>query len=279
MITNLPSSSELAFFEVERHAETRTATVWLNRPEKKNLLDWRFWTQFPALVEELDTDEAVRAVVVAGKGGHLSAGLDFKAFFEHFGPHFQDKTALGRKKLLAQVKFMQSGFDGIANGDTPWIAAVDGACIGAGLDLIAACDIRLASESAFVSLRETKVGIVADLGSLQRLPHIIGEGNTRLLAFTGRDFSAVQGQQMGLFNDILPDAPAVLAAAQQLAAEIAANSRDVVAGTKRMLNYGRGRTVQEGLDAVAVWNAAFLDHPDLHEAVAAFFEKRTPKFQ
>ena len=162
----------------------------------------------------------------------------------------------------------------VADCPLPTIAAVHGYCIGGGVDLISACDIRLSSADAVFSVREAKVAIVADLGSLQRLPHIIGKGHLAELAYTGKDITAARARAIGLVNDVSADADQVLADAQAMAAEIAANSPLSVQGTKAVLAAGEGRSVAEGLEFVATWNAGFLASDDLTEAMTAFMEKR-----
>jgi enoyl-CoA hydratase len=155
---------------------------------------------------------------------------------------------------------------------------VHGACIGGGLDLVSACDVRLCSRDARFSLREVKVAMVADLGSLQRLPPIIGQGNTRELAFTGKTIDAERAERMGLVNEVLPTHEALAAAAAAMAGEIAHNPPLTVRGVKDVLGFGAGRSVAEGLAYVAAHNAAFLASEDLGEALAAFMEKREPRF-
>jgi len=177
-----------------------------------------------------------------------------------------------------EVLRLQDSISAVARCPKPVIAAVHGYCIGGGVDLIAACDIRLASADAVFSVREAKMAIVADLGSLQRLPAIISAGHVAELAFTGKDISAERAKEIGLVNDVAADAEGVLKAAGSLAAEIASNSPIAVQGTKAVLAANEGRTVAEGLDYVATWNAGMLASDDLTEAVAAFMEKRTPKF-
>jgi enoyl-CoA hydratase len=177
------------------------------------------------------------------------------------------------------VKRLQQAISSVADCPKPVVAAIHGYCIGGGVDLASACDIRLASADAVFSVRETKVAIVADLGSLQRLPMIIGQGHVAELAYTGKDITAARAQEIGLVNDVLPDAEAVVSAAQAMAAEIAANSPLAVQGTKAVLTAGEGRSVAEGLDYVATWNAGFLQSEDLVEAMSAFMEKRPPDFR
>jgi enoyl-CoA hydratase len=176
------------------------------------------------------------------------------------------------------VRRLQDSITSLALCPKPVIAAVHGYCIGGGVDLIAACDIRLASADALFSVREAKMAIVADLGSLQRLPAIINAGHLAELAYTAKDISAERAKEIGLVNDVCGDAEGVLKAARTLAAEIAANSPIAVQGTKAVLAANEGRTVAEGLDYVATWNAGMLASDDLTEAVTAFLEKRPPKF-
>jgi enoyl-CoA hydratase len=174
---------------------------------------------------------------------------------------------------------MQRSVTSVAECPKPVVAAVHGYCIGGGVDLVSACDIRVASADAVFSVRETRVAIVADLGSLQRLPRIIGKGHMAELALTGKDITAARAKEIGLVNDVLADADGALAAARDLAGEIAANSPLAVQGTKAVLAACEDRSVPDGLDYVATWNAGFLGSDDLTEAMTAFMEKRPPQFR
>jgi enoyl-CoA hydratase len=228
-------------------------------------------------------DPGVRVVIVAAKGPHFSVGLDLKAM----GGLLSGTATAGGERTSAAVRArgarddvlrLQASITAVAQCSKPVIAAVHGYCIGGGVDLIAACDIRLASADAIFSVREAKVAIVADLGSLQRLPSIIGAGHVAELAFTGKDISAERAKAIGLVNDVAADAEGVLKAAYELADEIAANSPLAVQGTKAVLTANEGRTVAEGLDYVATWNAGMLSSNDLVEAMTAFMERRPPTF-
>jgi len=174
---------------------------------------------------------------------------------------------------------MQRSVTSVAACPKPVVAAIHGYCIGGGVDLVSACDIRVASDDALFSVRETKVAIVADLGSLQRLPRIIGTGHVAELAYTGNDITAARAREIGLVNDVLPDADAALDHARRLAADIAANSPLAVQGTKAVLAACEDKSVADGLDYVATWNAGFLSSDDLAEAMSAFLEKRRPEFR
>lgn len=251
--------------------------VVLTGPGKGNAMGPDFWREMPELFAALDRDGQVRAVIVRGEGDHFSYGLDLPAMMGSL--RNPDDKAYGRTRLLDQIGQMQTAFNNIASCRKPVIAAVAGWCIGGGLDLISACDIRLCSRDARFSLREVKLAIVADLGSLQRLPAIIGEGHSRELAFTGKDIDAERARQINLVSDVCESKEALLERARELAGEIAANPPLVVEGIKQVMNARTQREIAEGLRHVAVWNSAFLASEDLAEAVAAFLERRPPAFK
>src|SRR5438132_9446696 len=194
------------------------------------------------------------------------------------GGSSKHSDAYVRTRMLKDLKRMQGAVNAVADCPKPVIAAVHGYCIGGGIDLISACDIRVASADAVFSVRETKIAIVADLGTLQRLPGILARGHVAELAFTGKDITADRAHEIGLVNDVLPDVESLHKAALDLAGEIAANSPLAVQGTKAVLRAGEGRSVEEALDYVAVWNSAFLGSNDLVEAMTAFLQKRPPTF-
>ena len=250
--------------------------VVLIGPGKGNAMGPDFWREMPELFAALDRDEEVRAIIVRGDGDNFSYGLDLQAMMGSLG---MANLAAERTRLLDLVGEMQLGFDRVAACRKPVIAAVNGWCIGGGLDFIAACDIRLASVDARFSLREVKVAIVADLGSLQRLPRIIGDGLTRELAFTGKDITAARALQINLVSEVFETRDAMLEAARRVAREIAENPPLVVQGIKRVMNYCADKSVADGLGYVAAWNAAFLQSNDLVEAMTAFMERRAPRFK
>lgn len=254
--------------------------VVLIGPGKGNAMGPDFWREMPELFAALDRDEAVRAIIVRGDGDHFSYGLDLPGMMGSLGQNFGGQNlAAERTRLLDMVGEMQLAFDRVAACRKPVIAAINGWCIGGGLDFIAACDIRLASSDARFSLREVKVAIVADLGSLQRLPRIIGEGSTRELAFTGKDINAARALQINLVSEVFETRDAMLDAARHVAREIAENPPLVVQGIKRVMNYCADKSVADGLGYVAAWNAAFLQSNDLVEAMTAFMERRAPRFK
>ncbi len=282
--------SDLEVLSIER--DNHVATVWLDRPEARNAMGPAFWDDLTSAMTDVSTDVDVRAVVVAARGPHFSVGLDLKAMAglltggdargagqERGNGDGPPSMAIRAVAARAGVKRLQRSISAVADCPKPVLAAIHGYCIGGGVDLASACDIRLASADAIFSVRETKVAIVADLGSLQRLPQIIGKGHVAELAYTGKDITAARAKEIGLVNEVFDDAEAVVSAARAMAAEIAANSPLAVEGTKAVLTAGEGRSVAEGLDYVAAWNAGFLQSDDLVEAMAAFMAKRPPEFR
>lgn len=264
---------------IEVHREGHVAELMLNRPQARNALDPALFREISDALEALDVDPEVRVIVIYGAGPSFCAGLDLGAAVAELGPKLQGGTAGPRDELRKHIKLLQHQTGAPARIATPVIAAVHGWCIGGGLDLIAACDIRLASADARFSLRETRIAIVADIGSLQRLPRIVGDAVTREWALTGRDFEAEEALRRGLLTQILPDQAALMAEARRLAKEIAALPPLTVKGVKQVLNYNDGKPIEAGLDYVAAWNSAFLPSEDFAEAIAAWFEKRPPVYK
>jgi len=264
---------EYETYQVEKRPEQKTAILYLNRPEKMNAMNWPFWRDLPLVVDELEKDPEVDAVVVAGKGKAFCVGIDVIDFFVQFSETVTAATAEAREAFHRLILQMQQGFNRIHDGGNVYIAAPHRYCIGAGLDLAAACDIRVASKETVISLREARIAIVADMGSLNRLPRIIGQGNARLMAFTARDFTADECLRMGLLSEVYETPEALLEGALNLAAEITGNSRSAVRGSKRLLNYMEDHSAGDGLESVAVWNSSFFNVREVQEAAMKFAGK------
>lgn len=271
--------SETAWKAFEVAISEYVAEVALIGPGKGNAMGPDFWNELPELFAGLDADDSVRAIVVTGSGRNFSYGLDLIAMADELGPVLgEGGKARVRTGFHATIRRMQAAITAVADCRKPVVVAVSGWCIGGGVDLISAADIRYASTDAKFSVREVRVGMVADVGSLARLPAIIGDGHLRELALTGKDIDAARAAEIGLVNDVFADQDAVLAAARATAAEIAANPPLVVQGVKSVLEHTRSAPVEQSLRYVAAWNAAFMPSDDLTEAVTALFEKRPPKF-
>jgi enoyl-CoA hydratase len=264
-------------FEIERAGGV--STLWLANQERRNAMGPPFWDELPRAMAELSEDDATRVVVLAARGPHFTVGLDLAAMGGTFAGSEPASGAAARMRTLHEIARLQRSISSVADCPKPVVAAIHGWCIGGGIDLITACDIRVASADAKFSVRETRIAIVADVGTLQRLPGIVGRGIAAELCLSGDDFDAERARSIGLVNAVHPDAGATVAAAQALAGRIAANSPLAVQGTKRVLRYCEGKSVEDGLAYVATWNAAFIQSDDLAEAMAAFFEKRKPAFR
>ena len=260
-------------FKVER--KQHVAWLVLNRPQKLNTMNPAFFNELAGHFITFDQDSDIRVVVIRGEGKGFSAGLDL----EEAGSILTGGRADQREALRRTITEFQESFNLIERCRKPVIAAVHGHCIGGGLNLICACDIRLAAKDALFSIREIRLGIVADIGALQRLPYIIGNGWTSELALTGRDFSAAEALSMGLITRVCEDQEKLYGTAAELAGQIADLPPLAVQGVKEVILYSRDNGVSSGLQYVAQKNAAALPSEDLIEAVGAFMEKRKPVFK
>jgi len=269
-------SYESVTVEVKDHV----AQVTLVGPGKGNAMGPAFWAELPEVFAKLDADRDVRAIVLTGSGRNFSYGLDLMAMGGTLSDVMSEGAATARPRadFHATILRMQGAINAVADCRTPTIASIHGWCVGGGVDLISAVDIRYASADAKFSVREVKLAIVADVGSLARLPLILNDGHLRELALTGKDIDAARAEKIGLVNDVFDDPEATLAAAHQTAAEIAANPPLVVHGIKDVLDQQRIERVSASLRYVAAWNAAFLPSKDLAEGIQATFEKRPPNF-
>lgn len=269
----MPFTSEV--LSIDYHDDI--ATLWLNRPEKLNAMNLPFWEDIPTAMGEMANDPNIRVVVIAARGKAFTVGIDLTLLAQVAGTTGGSDAA---RKLARyeEIKKMQWTMTSIANCPKPVIAAVHGYCLGAGIDLITACDIRLATADSVFSIRETKMAMVADVGTVQRLPRLIGAGHVAELLYTGKDITADRAMEIGLLNAVLPDHEAVVSAAHEMAAEIAANSPLAVQGAKKVLADEADMALDDALDHIALFNSAFIESHDIVEATSAFFDKRQPKF-
>lgn len=251
--------------------------VTLNRPHKRNAIDGELWDSIGATFARLSECPKTRVVVLDAAGDTFTAGIDLSLLMS-LAPQLTCAARNARAVRRLIVKF-QEAFTQVEQCEKPVIAAVHGRCIGAGVDLLSACDVRYAAASATFSIKEVAVGLAADVGTLQRLPKIVGNHSLlRELALTGRDFSAAEAQALGMVSRVFESPEALNAGALELAQTIASHSPIAVTGTKRVLNYSRDHTVQEGLEYVANWNMAMLQSGDLLRALQASMAKEKPIF-
>lgn len=253
---------------LEYRVDGAIAEVTMCRPDELNTMNKAFWVELIEVFKTIDADPAIRAVVVASTGKHFTAGLDL-GWAGATSNDGQADPGRAREAFRRHILAMQETFNVVDRCRVPVIAAVQGGCIGGGVDFVTACDIRIGTENCFFTVQEVNIAIVADVGTLQRLPHLLPQGLVRELAFTGRRFPASEAKHWGFLNQVASDHAAALDAARAMAADIAAKSPLAVTGIKRVLDHGRDHSIADGLEYVALWNAAMLQGEDVPNAVRA----------
>lgn len=254
------------------------ATVQLNRPEKANALNMLMWEELGKAMRWADQESGVRVVLLQGAGKHFCSGIDLMDFSSVM---MSKEKCEGRKreKLRQLILSLQRHLTAIEACRKPVIAVIHGGCIGGGVDMVSCCDMRYVSAESYFQIKEIDIGMTADVGTLQRLPHIIGDGLMRELAYTGRKIGAEEAVKAGLANHVFADQGAMAEGVYKIAREIAAKSPLAIRGTKEMLKYTRDHSVDDSLNYVATWNAAMLMSEDIQEAMMATMQKRTPQFK
>lgn len=268
-----------AFTTLAVTLEGAVARVTLNRPDKANAMNAPMWVELKAAMEWLDETPQARVGIITGAGRFFTAGIDLAMLGA-----MKDEVADGcdgrrGEKLRRQILAIQDTVTSVERCRKPVIAAVNGPCVGGGIDLITACDMRYAADDAWFSVKEVDMGLAADVGTLQRLPKIVGEGMARELAYTARKVTAAEAETMRLINRRFATVDALNDGVAAIAAEIASKSPLAIRGTKEMITYVRDHSVADGLNYIATWNAAMLLSDDLTEAMTAFFEKRPARFR
>ena len=253
------------------------AHICFSRPEALNTLNPTFWRTFPQALRDLDQDGLTRVIVISSTGKHFSAGMDLAVFSS--GLMADAEPGRKNENLRRMVLQLQDVFTTIETLRMPVLAAIQGGCIGGALDLVSACDSRYCTDDAFFTVEETKLGMTADLGTLQRLPHVMAAGLVREMAFTGRRLLADEALRSGLVNQTFPDADALLSGVMAIAKDIASRSPLAVAGCKDMLNYSRDHSVADSLRYMATWQSGmFQPEADMMESFAAKMQKRDPDY-
>jgi enoyl-CoA hydratase len=259
--------------------EAHVAHLRINRPDKANSMNELFWEEFPKAMAELDENTAVRAIVISGEGKHFSSGIDVSMLMGMKQIMTSGDIGRAAEKLKKFILRLQNSLSSAENCSKPVIACIHGACIGAGVDLITACDLRYCSEDANFCVKEADMGIIADVGTLQRLPKIVSIGIASELALTARNVSGKEAEQIHLVNKCLPTPEEAIEYAKKIAANIAEKSPLVIRGTKKIILYTRDHNVTDGLDYIATWNASQLMSKDVEIAMMAQMQKQKPTFE
>lgn len=257
----------------------KIAHIQLNRPDAYNSMNIDFWKELPGVVQEISDAASARVIVLSSTGKHFCAGMDLSVFTD--GSAIKNDVEPGRRHLDLRnsVLQLQEVFNRFENARMPVLAAVQGGCIGGAVDMISACDSRYCTEDAFFSIEETKLGMTADLGTMQRLPYLIPQGLMRELAYTGRRMYAEEAKEFGLVNKVYTDQQAMIDGVMEIAGQIAARSPLAVTGAKEMINYSRDHNMADSLNAMSLWQSGmYQPQVDMMETFAAKMEKREPKF-
>jgi enoyl-CoA hydratase len=257
--------------------EGHVAHLQLNRPDALNTMNSDFWRELPQALREIE-DSAARVAVLSSTGKHFTAGMDLAVFASVGGDIMGGNPSRTGEAFRRLVFELQDVFNALERLRIPVLAAVQGGCIGGGVDMVSACDCRYATANAFFSIKETQLAMTADVGTLQRLPHLIPHGMVREMAYTGNPLTAERAKAIGLVNEVYPDQAAMLAGVMAIANDIAKNSPLAVHGSKQMITYARDHSVADSLNFIATWQAGMFSPGDMQETFVAKAEKREPKF-
>ncbi len=259
--------------------QDKIAHVQLVRPDQYNSMNTDFWIEFPKVIQEISDKAAARVIVLSSTGKHFCAGMDLSVFTTGNADDSAVAPCRQSENLRRSVLQLQSVFNLLETARMPVLAATHGGCIGGAVDMVSACDSRYCTEDAFFSIEETKLGMTADLGTLQRLPHLIPQGLMRELAYTGRRMYADEAKNVGLVNDVYANHSDLLNGVMDIAGQIAARSPLAVYGCKEMINYARDHSVADSLNAMSYWQSGmFRPQVDMAEVFKAKKEQRDPFF-
>jgi len=256
--------------------ENHIAHLVLNRPQALNTMGPRFWGELDTVLTDLHKNSAARALVISSTGKHFSAGMALDAFASSV--QMDDQSPEGRAAIFDNLSAMQATFTKLETLRIPVIAALHGGVIGGAVDMVTACCIRYGSKDTFFCIQEINIGMVADVGTLQRLPKLVPLAVVKELAYTGRRLGADKALGYGLLNEVFETQEQTLEAAMQCAAEIASKPPVAIWGTKQAVHYARDHTVDEALKQMGWLQAAIWSNRHVGEAVTAFQGKRSGNY-
>lgn len=259
--------------------DNKIAHVVFNRPDKVNALNETAWNELKTIFEAISDDPEVRVAVLSGEGKLFCAGIDLQMLMGVKNVESIECQGRRSEQILKFVKQLQAPVNAIENCSKPVIAAIHNGCIGGGVDIVAACDMRYCTEDAYFTIKEIDMGMVADLGTLQRLPKFVKPAVVSEMAFTGRKVGAKESKEVGLVNDHYSDKETMMKEVMQIASTIASKSPLSIRGTKEVLRHARDHSVEDGLHHMAVWNSAMILSDDLTVAFMAAMSKQPPTFK
>ena len=262
----------------EYEIKDKIAHISMCRPDEFNSMNKAFWSELPSLIEKISDEASARVIVLSAQGKHFCAGMDLANFGQ---ANEKPKAHLGMRKESGyrMTIDLQHTISCLEKSRIPVIAAIQGACVGGGVDLATATDFRFCTKDAFFCIQEINIGMAADVGTLQRLPRLIPEGIVRELAYTGRKFLSEEAMKFGLVNNIYASTEEMMEAVMNVAKEVASKGPLAITSTKEMLNFSRDHSIKDSLNYVALWNTAMSINHEMSVALKAKVEKKEPKFE
>ncbi|MDX5337365.1 MAG: crotonase/enoyl-CoA hydratase family protein [Marinobacter sp.] len=271
--------SELANYEsFNIEVKDHIAHVQFSRPEALNTMNKAFWLELPRCVQDIEANTDARVIVISSTGKHFSAGMDLGVFSDPKSVPMSGDPGRMAENLRRVVLQLQDTLTSLERVRLPVLAAVHGGCIGGALDLVCAADSRYCTADAYFTIKETELGMTADVGTLQRLPKLMPEGVVRELAYTGRKFGAEEAHRLGFVNTVYESREAMLESVMAIAAQIAANSPLAVTGCKEMINFSRDHSVEDSLKYMATWQSGMFRPTDMMKSFQAKAQKQAPVY-
>ena len=267
----------MTYTRLRSEIDNKVGRITLSKPDEFNRMPPAFWSEFPDAIEEMDESGAIRALVISAEGKHFTSGMDTSVFTAgRSGPEYE----AGRRgeRSRRHIARLQDSFSVIERVRMPVIAAIQGACIGGGVVMISACDMRYCTSDAFFCIQEINIGMAADVGTLQRLPNLIPTGLMRELAYTGRRLFAEEAKSIGLVNEVYDTHSHMLEAVMSIAEEIAKKSPLAVASTKHLLGYGEEHSVSDTLDYQTLWMGSISQGGEMAKYFNAKQQGNEPEF-
>jgi len=268
----------MSYKSLEVTLENHIAHVKLNRPDQLNSMNVDFWKEFPVAIREINEQAEARVIVLSSTGKHFCAGMDLAVFTSGNAIPMQGDPSRMAENLRRAVLQLQEAFNVLEDARIPVLSAIHGGCIGGAVDMVCASDSRYCTEDTFFTIKETQLGMTADLGTMQRLPHLIPQGLMRELAYTGRKFDAAEAKDMGLVNKVFANHADMLEGVMSIATEIAKQSPVAVTGCKEMINYSRDHSVADSLKYMATWQSGMFRPQDMMKCFQAKAMKTDPEF-
>ena len=263
----------------ELNVSDNIAHIILNRPEKRNAMIAEFWAELPEIIRDIDENAKARVIVISSTGPVFCAGIDIGMFQNDIGGTQDKNHPQYGAGFYLHVKYLQDALSALEQCRIPVLAAVQGGCYGAGVDMITACDMRYGTQDSFITIYEINVGMTADVGTFPRILNHMSEGVVRELAYTGRNMPAEECKDRGLFNEVYADQNAMLEAVMDIAKEIASKPPLAIYGCKRIITYSRDHSTEDSLDNIAIWNMSMLNPSEMMEAMMSGKQKRVGNFQ